>query len=353
MDVKLLDIIADPKTGARLTLAEPPGSATVVESGELSAGGNSYSVVDGIPRFVFTEDQGQCQTQESFGFKWQQLSTFDSVASLDNMRRWLVEKYGFTDADDMRHYFSSRKLILDAGCGAAFSSSTWLDEKWPILREKSQAKFVAVDISEAIDVAKSRLGKYPGCEFIQADVLSLPFPDNTFDTVFSEGVLHHTPSTKAAIKSVARVLAVGGEALIYVYRKKGAIREFTDDYIREQISNMSPTEAWEALRPLTKLGQAFAELETQITVPEDIPMLGIKAGQFDVQRLLYYAVGKMYWNSNLTFEECHHINFDWYHPKYAHRQTEEEVRAWCDDANLDIHYLHEEEAGYTVRAYKR
>jgi hypothetical protein len=60
----------------------------------------------------------------------------------------------------------------------------------------------------------------------------------------------------------------------------------------------------------------------------------------------------MYWNEALSFEENVHINFDWYRPRYAHRQTAEQVRTWCDEANLSIYWFHEGEAGYTVRATK-
>ena len=97
---------------------------------------------------------------------------------------------------------------------------------------------------------------------------------------------------------------------------------------------------------------ALAELKVDVTVPSDVPLLGIKAGKIDIQRFIYWNVAKMFWNPDLTFEENHHINFDWYHPRYAHRQTEAEVRQWCGEAGLTVTYLKEEEAGLTVRANK-
>ena len=71
-------------------------------------------------------------------------------------------------------------------------------------------------------------------------------------------------------------------------------------------------------------------------MPEDVPLLGISAGRHDVQRLIYWHFAKLFWNPELSFEENNHVNFDWYHPRYAHRQTEDEVRRWCDDAGLEI-----------------
>jgi len=90
--------------------------------------------------------------------------------------------------------------------------------------------------------------------------MQLPFPDSTFDAIVSEGVLHHTPSTQKAIESGARVLAPGGEFHFYVYRRKAPGREFTDDHVREQLRDMTDEQAWNAMRPLTKLARNLSAL---------------------------------------------------------------------------------------------
>jgi len=53
--------------------------------------------------------------------------------------------------------------------------------------------------------------------FIQRDAESLPFDDHTFDLVYSNGVLHHTPNTKAAIEEIVRVLRPGGRVIVMMY----------------------------------------------------------------------------------------------------------------------------------------
>jgi hypothetical protein len=115
---------------------------------------------------------------------------------------------------------------------------------------------------------------------------------------------------------------------------------------------LPPEEAWNLLRPLTKLGQALADLHTEVEVPEDIPYLDIRAGRHDIQRLVYWHFAKLFWNEAFAFEENNHVNFDWYHPRYAHRQTEKEVRRWCDEAGLSVFHFDVQESGFTVRAIR-
>lgn len=351
MRSSLLDILVDPVSKSALRLEERRAGADgqVIEGTLRSEDGNSYPITGGIPRFTRTEDAGQKQTEDSFGFKWRQRDSYESDEFKESYYRWMAGKYGFENIQEMRASFTRRRRILDAGSGAGFSSGGWLNESW---REGSSAEWIGVDISEAIDVARERLGSFAGTNFVQADIMQLPFRHESFDAIFSEGVLHHTPSTEQALRSLVPLLAPGGELMFYIYRKKGAIREFTDDYIRDLISPLPPEQAWELLRPLTRLGQAFAELRAEIEVPDDIPYLGIKAGRYDVQRFIYWHFAKMYWNDKIPFETSHHINFDWYHPRYAHRQTAEEIRRWCDELRLSITHFDEQESGYTVRAIK-
>lgn len=350
MDKSLLDILIDPYTKRPLQVeVQRYGSEGEILEGLLyshSPAKKSYAIVNRIPRFVVTEDQSQKQTAGSFGFKWRQCNTYDSPQFRTTFQNWLLQRYGFKDPGDMSSYFDRRLRILDAGCGSGLSASLYMNPLW------KGDLWVGVDISNAIDIAWERLGFIKNTHFLQADILQLPFLENTFDTIFSEGVLHHTPSTELALKSLVPFLVPGGEIMFYVYRKKGSIREFTDDYIRGIVSSLEPEEAWDMMRPLTKLGQALAELKTEVEVPEDIPYLGIKAGRYDIQRLIYWHFAKLFWNEAFHFEENLHINFDWYHPKYAHRQTEEEVRLWCDEAGLSIIRFDVQESGYTVRAIK-
>ena len=347
-----VQILVDPVSKTELRLSGAVERDGEIVEGVLTGGdGRSYAVRNGIPRLVAPmADPDQRQTQQSFGYKWQRQSSYSSPEFKAGIESWVVQRYGFKTAEEMRLYFRGRTRILDAGCGGGLCTSLWIEPGW---RGGTSAEYYALDFSDAIDVAKERIGGNDGTHFVQGDVMRLPFRAASFDTVFSEGVLHHTPSTRDALASVARVLSPGGEALFYVYRKKAPIREFTDDWVRSQISHLDPEAGWAALRPLTALGEALANLHTEIDVPLDIPYLGIKAGRYDIQRFVYWHIAKVFWNEQWSLDENNHVNFDWYHPKYAHRQTEEDVRGWCDDLGLAISHFDNQESGFTVRAIKR
>ncbi|WP_040301329.1 class I SAM-dependent methyltransferase [Afipia clevelandensis] len=288
--------------------------------------------------------EAQGQTREAFGFKWAKRDTFEGRLA-DNMRSWLIEKYG--DVTNAEWLFQSGKhpIVLDAGCGAALSGLALFE---PVL---DRLRYVGVDVSDAVDVAKQRFHErgLPG-EFVQADLLQLPLAEQSVDLIFSEGVLHHTDDTRAALAAVVRHLKVGGRMLFYVYRRKGPIREFTDDYIRERLQAMSPQNGWDAVMPLTKLGKVLGDLGLTVEVPEHIELLGIPAGKIDIQRLFYWHVFKAFHQPQMTLEEMNHINFDWYAPRNAHRQTPEDVRDWCASLGLVIEHERIEEAGITVIA---
>ncbi|MCK9293983.1 MAG: methyltransferase domain-containing protein [Desulfobulbaceae bacterium] len=55
-----------------------------------------------------------------------------------------------------------------------------------------------------------------GC-FVHHDAERLPYDDNTFDVVYSNGVIHHTPNTIQVVRDIYRVLRPGGKAIIMVY----------------------------------------------------------------------------------------------------------------------------------------
>ena len=290
----------------------------------------------------------QAQTEEAFGFKWAKRDTYESPAVQEASRNWLLERYCGGDPSVLEDWLAGeRKLIVDAGCGAGHSALLLFGER---LRAHD---YLGVDISSAVNVARQRFSErgIPG-DFLRHDLATMPIPDESVDLMFSEGVLHHTDSTEVSVKALARKVRPGGRLAFYVYAKKAIIREFTDDHIRASLQDLSDSQAWSALIPLTKLGIALGELQTNIEVPEDIPFLGIKKGPLDLQRFFYWNICKLYYRPDWTLDEMNHINFDWFRPMNCHRQTPEQVRRWCEDIGFIVERFDLQDAGITVVALR-
>ena len=104
------------------------------------------------------------------------------------------------------------KDVLEIGCGVGTDLSQFA---------KNGANVTGIDLTEAaIELAKQRFDvmKLNG-NLLTADAENLPFKDNSFDLVYSFGVLHHTPNTQRAINEVHRTLKPGGKAFIMLYHK--------------------------------------------------------------------------------------------------------------------------------------
>lgn len=318
------------------------------KSDEYVLGKRTYSSDEGIFKSKnIIASLAQKQTQETFGFKWKKEDTFNSIASLSRMKTWLLERYENPERW-LSEISSPCPLILDAGCGAGMSGL----EYWGSVSDRIQ--YLGVDISEAVSVAQKRFKEndFSNAVFLQESITNLPFTEPTFDIIFSEGVLHHTDNTQQTFNHLCQFLKKNGLFLFYVYRKKGPIREFTDDHIREKLQNISPEKGWKELEGLTRLGIELGKLDIDIDIHENINVLDIPAGKINLQRLFYWHIFKAFYDENLTFEEMHHINFDWYAPQNAHRHTIEEVREWCRENSLAILHEKEELAGITCVAKK-
>src|SRR5213083_1339553 len=86
---------------------------------------------------------------------------------------------------------------------------------------KAGADYTGVDLTDAaIELARKRfeLSGLRG-ELRVSDAENLDFDDESFDLVYSHGVLHHTPDIEAAVREIHRVLKPGGRAIVMLYHR--------------------------------------------------------------------------------------------------------------------------------------
>jgi SAM-dependent methyltransferase len=93
--------------------------------------------------------------------------------------------------------------LLEVGCGAGLAA---------LLAAQRGAQVAAVDASEnMLAVARERL---PQADIRQADLESLPFPDNGFDAVTAINSVFYAADMAAAARELARVAAPGGRVVV-------------------------------------------------------------------------------------------------------------------------------------------
>jgi ubiquinone/menaquinone biosynthesis C-methylase UbiE len=94
--------------------------------------------------------------------------------------------------------------VLDAGCGGGGTAVS-------LAQESGLA--IGLDIKDRFQDAGTRLAKEEGVTnvaFVQGDGGRLPFPDQTFDFVFSHSVIEHVSSAQGYLDDCHRVLVKGG-----------------------------------------------------------------------------------------------------------------------------------------------
>ncbi len=166
--------------------------------------GTEYPIVAGSPVMLDTgqdggsdaEDELRRRTAESFAYEWEHFGRLRPEWER-NFREYLrPHEPGALQG----------RLVLDVGAGSGRHSYE---------AHRLGAKVVAVDVGEAIHVARRNLP--PEVPTVQADAEKLPFDDGTFDFVLAIGVLHHLPDPRRALKGLARLIRPGGYVHIYVY----------------------------------------------------------------------------------------------------------------------------------------
>jgi SAM-dependent methyltransferase len=102
--------------------------------------------------------------------------------------------------------------VLEIGCGLGTDGAQFAE---------AGADYTGVDLTEAaVELARRRFELFdlPGT-FQTADAENLSFPAESFDLVYSHGVLHHTPETGKAIKEIHRLLRPRGRAVVMLYHR--------------------------------------------------------------------------------------------------------------------------------------
>ena len=346
MKFELVEQIVCPKCHTNFSLKIKKKQKDEIVEGVLTCHKkHNFSIIRGIPHLVSDKQKDFVTTEDAFSSKWRHFNkTYHNKKWIEEQKKWFLERFGWKSISKLNSFLKTRSKILDAGTGVGNSAK--------LFSSNPNVQVFAIDASESIEFAYKKYGKIKNIHFLQADIRKLPFKKKFFDFICSDQVLHHTKDTESSFKMLSKLLTKKGIISIYVYRKKGPLREFADDHIRESTIKMTDKQCMEFSKSMAFLGKSLSQLKKKIIIKEDIPLLKIKAGTYDIQRFLYWNFLKCWWSPDVPFDQSIATNYDWYFPKFAYRHSEKEVRKWFKDVKLKITHFNEIESGYSVNGKK-
>ena len=294
MKPTLLEFLACPACGDTLHVptasGRKPQTQEVLRCGDCGA---EYPVINGIPRFVATDGYAR-----SFSVEWTRFRT----TQLDSAREWTLSEDRLQQSLDFPLAELRGKRVLDAGCGMG---------RFAEIVAKYGGTVVGVDLSYAVDVAARNLSRWEDVHIVQADLRHLPFQPESFDLIYSLGVLHHTPDPQGTFQRLLPFLKPGGKISITVYSAYNTV------YV-------ASTTLWRRLT--TRLPRRLVYYLSHLAIPlyyvYRLPIIGL--------------IGKGLWPISLEPDaECRLLDtFDCYSPTYQFYYTHPEVYRWFHGAGL-------------------
>jgi SAM-dependent methyltransferase len=286
MKKRLLELLVCPDTKSKLELvdAQVDGLGHVASGKLISEEGRIYPIRGFIPRFVESD-----RYVDSFSLQRRyMMKRFDQWKAGEDR----VQEFFYATGFDLNKIAPHRSLFLDVGCGYGRFCQTigGMDNE-----------IIGVDMSTtSIELAYKYVGKNDNVHLVQCDLTRLPFRREMFDYIFSIGVLHHTPDTRASFDSIVPYLAHGGRVAIWVYSPDA---KKMDNKVRKLTTK------------LPKVILFYLCLATPLTV-----------------KLYRYVRGfpqdkRGYWPIVMGW-------FDSWSPKYASVHAPDEVLRWFENQNL-------------------
>lgn len=246
------------------------GDIAVLLSGDLP---DSHPYFEESRRAAADEREGRSAEPASLGddqvdpFVQQEIVKTNGIlykGVLGGLRRYPIPEIPLPDT-------TAGLRLLDVGCN-------W--GRWSIAASRRGYQAIGIDpgiagIQAATRVSRA-LGQSPG--FVVGDGRSLPFPDQTFDVVFSYSVLQHfsKDDAKASIREAARVTKPGGRVLIQLANLFGVRQLYNqarDTLRREQnpfrVRRWTPGEMLSTFRelvgPARLTADGFFSLNAQVS----------------------------------------------------------------------------------------
>jgi ubiquinone/menaquinone biosynthesis C-methylase UbiE len=225
------------------------------------AGGSGFEVLGGALEETTAENNGNGAdvkkiTGEHYGNLFRSFSDRSYWDEPVRLLRQRLERNGISVGG------IEGKKLLDAGCGGGRYTVAW--------RLLGAAPVVGADISPInIEDAGRRIREadIDQITFRQGNVLELPFDDEEFDIVFSNGVLHHTTDWEQGVREMLRVMKPGGMGWLYLIENPGGMFWDVIEILRLLMKDVPKSAARRALRAIGQPANRIFYMLDHVMVP--------------------------------------------------------------------------------------
>lgn len=329
MNASLLKILICPRCKSNLRIVGMKKEMVTLEEEILSGRlnclkcGLEYPIQEGMPRFVqlnkaenIFDNIKDAQTAYRFNYAW------DKFASKEVSLKWHKDSFSYVELLPKSIFEASDMLGLDVGCGSGADL---------IYMSQKGLKMIGIDVTDSVAVALNNTRGFKNIEVIQANIYNMPFNEETFDLVYSFGVLHHLSDPEKIFKKIVGLVKNNGTVLIYVYEKfthrsmleRGGL--WLTGLIRMITSRLSP----KTLHAICIILSPF------IVVLFSLPAKLLSKFRFTNMISL-----------RIPFRHTNRIDciiadlYDRFSPPIENRYTSEEIKEWFEKANLyDINII--------------
>ena len=179
------------------------------------------------------------------------------VQSYDRMQRSLRDK-GWIETKQIIQEGINSGIALEIGPGPGYLGLDWL-------KKTEETRLKGLEISEAMIALAQRNSAEYGflnrIEYVKGDAQRMPFEDNYFDAVFSNGSLHEWVHPEDILNEIARVLKPKGKYYISDLRRDINILAKRFLWLMCQPKNMRPG-------LITSINAAYLPTEIETMLPK-------------------------------------------------------------------------------------
>ncbi len=276
------------------------------------------------------------RTAEAFGYEWNRYKVTTpeedllTLAFLTGIDPGLYDPLEFDDVfvqtpstEDVTKIdtsFLQGKRVLEVGCGMGKYVRTVADHG---------GIAVGLDLSASLERARREQGERVNLHLVRGNILEHPFKEQTFDFVYSVGVLHHTPDCGQAFRNSASLVRNGGHLAVWLYPSERKLTHYARlvHFVQDEL-----------MRPITSrlphpVLYRLCQILGQWTFKRDE---AARAGRTQLaQAYALLAVG-----AHSDPEIAAFLNFDWYSPEYRSYHSEDELLRWYHEAQFtDVRVL--------------